>query len=210
MVQEPWEIVIWDLKRFCPSTLKIANWRIFMFSRLIFIGYDFSRHLSKKNINAFAASTAFFLFLSLIPALMLLCAIIPYTPLTEGNLLSGIAQVFPDSMDPLMFSIITDVYDKSIGIISVTAIGTLWSAGKGVLALMRGLNAINNVEETRNYVILRVAASIYTVLTLIAIILSLFIMVFGNTLIGIIEGIFHGHLIYSKYFYISERPLSGW
>lgn len=159
-----------------------------MLSRLIFIGYDFSKHLSKKNISAFAASTAFFLFLSLIPALMLLCAIIPYTPLTEANLLSGIATVFPDAMDPLMFSIITDVYDKSIGIISITAIGTLWSAGKGVLALMRGLNAINNVEETRNYFVLRIAASIYTVLTLLAVLLSLLIMVFGNTLIGIIEG----------------------
>ena len=40
--------------------------------RLIFIGYDFSKHMGKKNISAFAASTAFFLFLSLIPMLMLL------------------------------------------------------------------------------------------------------------------------------------------
>ena len=107
-----------------------------MFKRLLFIGYDFSKHMKKMNISAFAASTAFFLFLSLIPALMLLCACIPYTPLTEANLMSAVTEISPDTMDALLVSIIVDVYDKSIGIVSITAIVTLWSAGKGVLALM--------------------------------------------------------------------------
>lgn len=153
--------------------------------------------MSRKNISAFAASTAFFLFLSLIPALMLLCAVIPYTPLTESNVMSALTQISPDTMDPLVVSIISDVYDKSVGLISVTAIGTLWSAGKGVLALMRGLNAINNVEENRNYFVLRMIASLYTILTLVAVVISLLVMVFGNTLIGIIEGIVPG----SSYFF---------
>lgn len=168
-----------------------------MFKRLLFIGYDFNKHMSRKNISAFAASTAFFLFLSLIPALMLLCAVIPYTPLTESNVMSALTQISPDTMDPLVVSIISDVYDKSVGLISVTAIGTLWSAGKGVLALMRGLNAINNVEENRNYFVLRMIASLYTILTLVAVVISLLVMVFGNTLIGIIEGIVLG----SSYFF---------
>lgn len=160
-----------------------------MFKRLLFIGYDFGKQMSRKNISAFAASTAFFLFLSLIPALMLLCAIIPYTPLTEANLMSVAKEISPDAMDALLTSIIADVYDKSIGIISVTAIATLWSAGKGVLALMRGLNAVNDVEENRNYLVLRMVACLYTVLMLVAILLSLLIMVFGNSLIKLIEGV---------------------
>ncbi|MGN0376567.1 MAG: YihY/virulence factor BrkB family protein [Suilimivivens sp.] len=158
-----------------------------MLRRLIIIGYDFSKHMNRKNISAFAASTAFFLFLSLIPMLMLLCAVIPYTPVTEANLLRVVTRIAPDSMDALLTGIIQDVYDKSIGIISITAIVTLWSAGKGMLALMRGLNAINDVEENRNYVILRIVASLYTVMILILMLLSLIIMVFGNTLVDIIE-----------------------
>lgn len=98
-------------------------------------------------------------------------------------------EISPDAMDALLTSIIADVYDKSIGIISVTAIATLWSAGKGVLALMRGLNAINDVEESRNYLVLRLVACLYTVLVLIAVLLSLLIMVFGNSIIGLIEGV---------------------
>ena len=157
-----------------------------MLKRLLFIGYDFGKHMSRRNIRAFAASTAFFLFLSLIPALMLLCAILPYTPLTEANLMSAAREISPDAMDSLLINIIGDVYDKSIGIVSVTAIVTLWTAGKGVLALMRGLNAINDVEENRNYFLLRMVACLYTVLLLVAVLLSLLIMVFGKSIVGII------------------------
>ena len=159
-----------------------------MLRRLLFIGYDFGKHMSKKNISAFAASTAFFLFLSLIPALMLLCAILPYTPVTKANLMYLAREITPDAMDALLVSIISDVYDKSVGIISVTVVATLWSAGKGVLALMRGLNAINDVEENRNYLLLRIVASLYLILMIFAVLLSLLIMVFGNSLIRLIEG----------------------
>ena len=158
-----------------------------MFRRLLFIGYDFGKHMSKKNISAFAASTAFFLFLSLIPMLMLLCALIPYTPLTEANLMNVATEIAPSAMDSLLVNMIAEVYDKSIGIISIAAIGTLWSAGKGMLALMRGLNAINDVEENRNYFLLRIVASFYTILMLVVTVLSLLILVFGNFLVGIVE-----------------------
>lgn len=159
-----------------------------MFKRFVLIGFDFSKHMSRRNISVYAASTAFFLFLSLIPALMLLCSIIPYTPLTEANLMSAARKISPDAMDSLLINIIGDVYDKSVGLVSASAIITLWSAGKGVLALMRGLNAINDVEENRNYIVLRMVACLYTVLMLVAVLLSLLMMVFGNSLIGIIEG----------------------
>ncbi len=158
-----------------------------MLGRLIFIGYDFSKHMNRKNISSFAASTAFFLFLSMIPMLMLLCALIPYTPITEANLMDVAREITPDTMDSLVVNIIHDVYNKSIGIVSVTAVVTLWSAGKGMLALMRGLNVINDVEEDRNYMVLRVVASLYTILVLILMILSLLIMIFGNILIGLVE-----------------------
>ncbi len=135
-------------------------------------------------MSAFAASTAFFLFLSLIPALVLLCAILPYTAITEANLMVFITELTPDVLDSLVVSMIADVYDKSAGVISVAAVATLWSAAKGMLALIRGLNELNDVEENRNYVILRCIASFYTVVMLLFVLLSLIVMVFGNALVA--------------------------
>lgn len=161
-----------------------------MVKNLMIMSRLFSRMMKKKNISAFAAGTAFFLFLSLIPALMLLCAVIPYTPLTEAGLMRVVTDLAPDMLDAMLISMIAEIYDKSIGIVSLTAIVTFWSAGKGILALMRGLNAINDVEEDRNYFVLRIVASFYTVMILIVILISLLIMVFGKLVVQIIADIF--------------------
>ncbi len=154
-----------------------------MIRKLYLIGMDFSEHMKKQNISAYAASIAFFFFLSLVPMLIMICTIIPYTPLTEENLVTAVTDLTPDRIDPLAESLIADVYDKSAGILSIALLATIWSAAKGVMALMTGLNAVNGVEEKRNYFLVRAVASVYTVVMLLVVILSLFLMVFGDQLV---------------------------
>lgn len=157
-----------------------------MIRKLYIIFSDFKKQMNRKNIGAFAASTAFFMFLSLVPILIMICTIIPYTPLTEENLLKGITEIMPTVLEPLMVSVVSDVYEKSAGVLSVAAIATLWSASRGVLALMRGLNEINGVEEKRNYFVVRGIAAFYTLVMLAVLLLSLIINVFGNVLLDMI------------------------
>lgn len=139
--------------------------------------------MTKKNIAAFAASTAFFLFLSMIPLLMALCAILPHTALTEDNLINAIMRFTPDAMNGLVINVVSDVYARSAGTVTVFAIVTVWSASKAMLALIYGLNEVNDFEEKRNYFVIRFIACIYTVIILVAMILALFVMVFGNLIV---------------------------
>lgn len=154
--------------------------------RLYYILRDFNWQMTKKNISAFAASTAFFLFLSMIPLLMALCAILPFTTLTEANLINVVTQFTPDAMDALVVQIISDVYARTAGTITVFALVTIWSAAKAMLALIYGLNAVNDFEEKRNYIVLRAIACIYTVIILAAMLVALFVMVFGNVIVDIL------------------------
>ena len=154
--------------------------------RLYYIMRDFNWQMTRKNISAFASSTSFFLFLSMIPLLMSLCAIMPYTRLTEENLLTAITKFTPDAMNGLVVSVVSDVYARSAGTITIFAIVTIWSASKAMLALIRGLNAVNDFEERRNYFVLRFIACIYTVIILAATILALFVMVFGNVIVDLL------------------------
>lgn len=154
--------------------------------RLYYIFRDFSWQMTKKNIAAFAASTAFFLFLSMIPLLMSLCAILPYTALTEDNLINAIMRFTPDAMHGLVISVVSDVYARSAGTITVFAIVTVWSASKAMLALIYGLNEVNDFEEKRNYFVIRFIACIYTVIILVAMIVALFVMVFGNVIVDLL------------------------
>ena len=107
---------------------------------------------------------------------------VQFTPVTMNDVLQAVLQVFPSTVTPLIRSIVIQVYTQSGGIIPVSIVVALWSAGKGVLSVTSGLNCIYANIETRNYIYLRLRASLYTVIFLLAIMLSLVLSVFGNSI----------------------------
>ena len=143
---------------------------------------DFMNNIAKKNIGAYAASTAFFTFISTIPALVLVCYILPYTPLTQVDLLLAIQEIMPETVLPMISQIVSEVYKEQTLAISISTILLIWTAGKGMMALIQGLNVINDEEEKRNYFVIRLVASLYTLGMIVAILVSLFLMVFGETI----------------------------
>ena len=79
---------------------------------------------------------------------------------------TALTDVTPDIADAMVESLVVDVYESSVGILPVALIAMVWSAAKGVMALMRGLNAVNGVDEKRNYFVIRFIASFYTLIML--------------------------------------------
>lgn len=145
---------------------------------------EFMAKMKRDDVGAHAASAAFFMFLSIFPILMLLCSVLPYTHISEADLLRVVTDLLPSSIDPLAVSVIGELYDQSVAVISVSAVFIIWSAAKGILALVRGLNAVQEVNETRNYFVLRFWSCIYTVILLVLIVFSLIVLVFGNPIIN--------------------------
>lgn len=141
---------------------------------------SFTRTFKSAQVTTYASSAAFYIFLSIIPIIVLLFTIIPYTPLTQEGVLKVLLDILPDSLDRFTTGIVAEVYDKNIAILSVSAIILLWSASKGMQAITLGLNSINGVKETRNFVLLRLEACLYTVILLLLMLISLSIFVFGN------------------------------
>lgn len=134
------------------------------------------------KISAYAAQTAFFIMLSAIPFLMVFSSLLQYTPLTEEVVLGLIGQVTPSYIAPFLLSIVEEVYGRSMGLISVTAVAAVWSASKGIHYMANGFNSVNDLEETRNWFVLRFWAVVYTLVFLVAIVACLVVLVFGNAL----------------------------
>ena len=149
---------------------------------LFAMGKDFSEKMQKKNIPAFASSTAFFFILSLIPLLLLFTSILPYTNLTENDLVRAVVEVTPDFANDILIRLVDETYNQGTAILSLTAIIALWSGSLGMLALIRGLNCIYDVNERRNYFYLRLIAALYTVAMAVILVTMLILMVFGNIL----------------------------
>lgn len=137
---------------------------------------------NEDHVGAYAAQSAYFFMLCMIPIILLLLTMVQYTPVTKADVMTAVIQVFPSSVENLITSIVNQVYNQSTGVIPVTIVVALWSAGKGVLAMASVLNCIYRCRETRNYIVLRIRATFYTVLFIVVIILLLVLSVFGNTL----------------------------
>lgn len=148
---------------------------------------SFLNKMNEDHINVYAAQTAYFMILSFIPFIMMLLTLIKYTPVTKADLLSTAVDFLPSSVDPMIISVIDEVYNKSGAVLSISAITAAWSAGKGVMAIIQALNSINDIEEEQGYLGVRIRAALYTVIFVIAVILSLIIIVFGNKILRIIE-----------------------
>ena len=136
--------------------------------------------VSSHHTGAYAAQAAYFFVLSMIPIILLLLTMVQFTSLTKDYIMNTVLQAFPTTVEGLIESIVDQVYRQSGTIIPITVLVALWSAGRGVLSITNGLNCVYESRETRNYVYLRIRASLYTVIFLVAIILSLVLSVFGN------------------------------
>lgn len=148
-----------------------------------------SRKISGDHVDAFSAQAAFFIIISFFPFIMLLLSLVYLFPLEESNVLRFITEVFPTTVSAMLFSVITEIYDHAASstVISITAITALWSAAKGFLAIMKGLNAVYEINETRNYFFLRAIAAFYTLIFAIMLLSTMVLFVFGNRLYYWIE-----------------------
>ena len=138
---------------------------------------------NRDYVSVFAAQAAFFIILSFFPFLMFLLTLLQYLPIQESVLMETFTSIMPQALHSSVVLIISEIYDRANGtIISLTAITALWSASKGFLGLVRGLNSVYDIEETRNYFRLRFVSTIYTLLFTVLLVITLVFLVFGNSL----------------------------
>ncbi|MGL5436251.1 MAG: YihY/virulence factor BrkB family protein [Lachnospiraceae bacterium] len=149
------------------------------------------RILDKYNedeITVYAAQASFFIVLTFFPFIMVLLTIIQFIPsIGKSDLLSFLVAIMPDMLDSMMVGIVDDLYVKSPGtILSLSALLALWSAGRGMMGIERGLNRIYECQERRNYFIRRFICTIYTIVFMIVCVVSLVLLIFGNSIQNLI------------------------
>ena len=151
---------------------------------------NFSRRMDfigRWQIASSASATAFWFFLSLVPIVILGVSILPYTPLTEEQVLSALAAVFPAAFQELIQIILSDVYARSVGVLSVSIIATLWSAARGFASLIRGLELVYEQKKSSAYLPRRLRGMVYTLVMLLAMIATIALVVFGRQLMWLAE-----------------------
>lgn len=147
----------------------------------------FLTKLRTDSISAFAAQAAFFVILSFFPFIMFLLTLLHYLPFSSNQINHLSLHLFPEVVSSFLSTIIKELSSRASGtVLSITVIAALWSASRGTLALLRGLNSVYRYRETRNYLHLRIISTLYTLAFALLLILSLVLLVFGNQLYQLI------------------------
>ena len=143
----------------------------------------------EDHISEYSAQCSYYTILSFIPFIILLITLIQYTNIQQQTLFDAISKIIPSSMNEFVLGIVREVYSKSIGTISISLIFTLWSAGKGLFALTKGLHSVYNTDEDneKSILYLRIMSLIDTVIFIVLIMLGMVLLVFGNSLKSLMQ-----------------------
>ena len=58
--------------------------------------------VSDHHVGAYAAQTAYFFMLCMIPIILLLLTLVRYTPITKADVMSAVIRVFPSSVESMI------------------------------------------------------------------------------------------------------------
>ena len=157
---------------------------------------DFSRGLGRRRITTFSAACAYYLFVSLVPMIMLLVSLIRYTPLTEAMVLRAIADYVPDQLYTVLETIVNSIYRGGGAALTVAAVLTVWSASKSMKALMRGMDSVYDAERREDFLVFSLRACCYMVVFVVLLLISLLVMVYGGEILALLYDVLpHGGAI---------------
>ena len=157
-------------------------------------------YFKKAALSALAGQAAFFMMLSFFPFLMFLLSLLRYTPFSEHTLLQLTSPFVPAYFREYLGNMIGDIYNiQAKAILPATIITAVWLGSKAFLSLIQGLNSVYDVDESRNFIVIRLYSFFYTIIFALLIVIMLTVIVFGNKLYYYIR----------QHFPFTEKPLAS-
>ena len=168
--------------------------RVEIMKILIKYGRRISDIFQKAALSAYAGQSAFFMMLSFFPFLLFFFSVLNLTPLSQEDFTIWLLTVVPEAFEDFVKGFTQEIYKGSTGRISITMLFAIFLSSKAFLSLQQGMNAVYEVKEQRNYILLRIYGMIYSLILALILVFMLALMVFGNWI--------HMH-------YLAKLPLIG-
>ena len=148
---------------------------------------EFFSGMGSRRLTTYSSSCAYYLFMSLVPVIMLLVSVLQYTPLTRDVVLEAVADYVPDSLYEVVHFIVTSIYNGGRVALTVSILLTIWSASACMKALLRGMDSVYDAERREDYIRFSLRACFYMLIFVVILMLSFFVMVYGGKILDYIE-----------------------
>lgn len=147
----------------------------------------FIDRVTRDRIDSAAAHSAFFLITSFLPFVAFLLTLMQRIHFSSGvSVIEAALDMLPEVFSMALGEIIPSPI-KASGVLPVAVIAAVWSSSMGMVAIIKGLDHIYEVEQPRNYVLLRIMAVVYVVMLAVVLIAAAVLMVFGTTIYRAIQ-----------------------
>lgn len=142
----------------------------------------FISRVSRDRLDSTSAHGAFFLIISFLPFIAFLLTMMQRVHFSDGvTVIEAALNFFPESVADFIRELFPSPLESS-GILPVAIITAVWSSSMGMVAVIKGLDHIYEVKETRGYIRLRIVAVVYVILFAIVIVVTAALLVFGSTI----------------------------
>jgi len=152
------------------------------------------KKIAADKVHIYAAASDYYLFISLIPLLMLIISFIKYLPFTQTEMLSLLSQFIPESAYRIVNSIVSSIYRQGDTAITVSILLTLYTSSGAMRALMTGLDAVYGVRRKDHPLKFFVKAILYVLAFMVVVAFSLSVMVYGRQIVRLLANRFYGSL----------------
>jgi len=152
---------------------------------------DLIGEFKKDDIPLLAASQAYYYLLAVFPLLIVCFAIIPYFKIDPADATGFLEDILPGEMVSIFEeNIISLIETPQGGLLTIGAIGALWSASSGINAFIKAVNEAYEIDETRSFITVRLIALALTISLIISFIVAILLPVFGNVILTYIGNLF--------------------
>ena len=139
------------------------------------------------GVSEIGAQLTYYLILAIFPFLIFFLSILKYTPLSDVQVLETMLSVLPGETQNLLYNLINEIMEKSnFALLSIGALGAIWSSSKGILSIIKAVNRAFDLEEDRPFWKLRGLAIIFTIALFFILVIAFSILIFGEVLFDII------------------------
>ena len=141
----------------------------------------------KKNIAIYAAAADYFLFMSLVPFLMLLVSLVRFLPFEQADIMQIFADTVPESVFRIINSLVSSIYRNGSTAFTVSVFLTLFSASSAVRPLMKALDAVYGDERKDAFPLFFLKAILYMIVLVVIIVLSFGVLVLGGQILELLH-----------------------
>lgn len=148
---------------------------------LIPFGKSLYKRFKSNDIAAIGAELAYYLLLAIFPFLIFLISLLGLFRLSTERFINEFIAFLPGDTANIVQQILQEVSGGSSGaLLSFSMLGTIWSASKGIKAVMKGLNKAYETEETRPFWKVTALSLLSTVALAAIVVFAMALLVFGE------------------------------